>query len=142
MKTQIKNLMTMDPAAASRNGSIKDVARLMVEFDCGLIPVLDHDAHPVGVITDRDLVVHFLARGENPLELVAADVMREPVVSVHVHAPAQKAVQLMDHHQIRRVIVVDEDGRCEGIVSLADIARRLGHRATAEVIAEVSKPTR
>jgi CBS domain-containing protein len=140
MKTRVKHFMTSDPVAVARNASLDDVARLMVEFDCGLVPVLDHDAHPVGVITDRDMVMRSMVDGKNPLEMVAAEVMSEPVVTVRLDADIERVVELMEHHRIRRVIVVDEDGRCEGIVAQADISRRFNRRKAGELVEVVSRP--
>ena len=66
---QTKEIMTSDPACCGPETPLPEVARLMVERDCGEIPVLDENRRPVGVITDRDITCRTVAEGKNPLEL-------------------------------------------------------------------------
>lgn len=137
----VRGVMTANPATCKRNTSLKEIARLMVENDCGQIPVLDDDEHrPIGVVTDRDIVTRGMTNGENPLKLKASDVMSEPAVTVRPDMDLQSCCHVMEENQIRRAIVEDEEGRCCGIVSMADIARTAPEDVTAEVIRTVSQP--
>lgn len=136
---QVKEIMTSDPACCRSSTSLKEVAQLMVENDCGCVPVVDAAGKPVGTITDRDICCRAVAQGKNPLELTAKDCMSTACVTIPLTATADECCELMEDHQIRRVLVTDEQGRCCGIVAQADIATDLQNLAGAFVTA-VSQP--
>ena len=140
----VKDLMTTDPACCISETALQEVAQMMVDHDCGEIPVVDgkETKRPIGVVTDRDIVCRTVARGLNPLDLTVADCLTTPCVTVTPEMSVGKCAWLMEDKKIRRVPVVDADGRCCGIVALADIALRGKSGVTAEVIKEVSEPTR
>ena len=81
-----------------------------------------------------------VAMGRNPLELTANDCMSRPVCTVEPDADLNECCDILEHNQVRRVLVVDGDGCCCGIVSQADLARHAPSRKTAEVVKEVSQP--
>jgi CBS domain-containing protein len=137
----VQETMTPHPASCTIRTSLAEVARMMVEFDCGEIPVVDDidEGRPIGVVTDRDIVVRTLACDINPLEMRAGDVMTTPVVTVAQEMPLQACCDLMEKHQIRRVLVVDERGCLCGIVAVADLSRSVGRATTGEIIREVSE---
>jgi CBS domain-containing protein len=140
---QVKDVMTATPACCTANTSLREVANLMVENDCGAIPVVDSEdsKKPVGLITDRDIVCRAVGEGLNPLELTANDCMTSDVLTVTEQSSFEECCRLMEEKQVRRVPVVDEDGACVGIVALADVARE-GRKTTAgEVVKEVSNPS-
>lgn len=140
----IKEVMTTDPACCGPDTPLREVARLMVQHDCGEIPIIENaqSRRPVGVITDRDIVIRSLAEGRNPLDLKAGDCMTKTIVTVTSDETVEACCDLMEKHQIRRIPVTDAEGRCCGIVSQADIARRVSQRAAGEVVHDVSKPGR
>jgi CBS domain-containing protein len=134
-----KDVMTPDPVCCRPHMSIDEVARLMVDGDFGEIPVIDSADHPIGVITDRDIVRRVVAQGKNPIGYTAETCMTQPVITVSSNAGLEDVVSTMERHQIRRVLVVDEDGRCAGIISQADIAREGSTQEVAELVREVSR---
>jgi CBS domain-containing protein len=138
---KVSEVMTKDPACCTPETPLRDVAQLMVECDCGEIPVVDskRTMRPVGVVTDRDIVVRCVAKGKNPLEAEAEDCMSSPVVTVTPDMDLEDAADLMEEHQLRRVPVIDEAGALCGIVAQADIARHASPRQVAEVVREVSR---
>jgi CBS domain-containing protein len=137
----VRSAMTGDPAACTPNTPLHLVARMMVDNDCGEIPVVDdHESRkPVGVVTDRDIAVRTVARGINPLDVPASECMTTPVVTVSPDCDLKACCDLMEKHQIRRVVVVDNDGRLCGIVAVADIAKSASRGETGEVVKEVSE---
>jgi CBS domain-containing protein len=139
-----KDLMTSNPACCTRETPLQDVARMMVQCDCGEIPVVEQDGRkrPVGVVTDRDIVCRAVAEGRNPLSLRAGDVMTAPAVCAQETDHVEAVKRMMERDQIRRIPVVDANGGICGIVSLADIARRDSRSETGEVVREVSAPAR
>lgn len=137
----VAEIMTKDPACCLPNTRLQEVAKMMVENDCGCIPVVDdhRSKMPVGMITDRDITCRVVANGQNPLDLTAQDAMSSTVVSVTPDTSLDDCCKLMEESQIRRIAVVDEKGKCCGIVAQADIAITAPAREVAEVVQEVSK---
>lgn len=138
---QVKDIMTADPACCTADTSLQEVAQMMVDHDCGCIPIVENKDSkvPVGVITDRDIATRVVAKGKNPLDLTAGDAMTASVVSVTPETSLEECCNLMETEQIRRVTVVDANGGCCGIIAQADIANNASERKTAEVVQEVSK---
>jgi CBS domain-containing protein len=137
----VAEIMTKDPACCTPDTSLQEVAKMMVDSDCGCIPVVDREDSkmPVGMITDRDITCRVVAKGQNPLDLTAKDAMTTTVVSVTPETSVEECCNLMEESQIRRVAVVDENGACCGIVAQADVANNASDSKTAEVVQEVSK---
>ena len=137
----VKDIMTKDPACCTAETSLQEVAQIMVDHDCGCVPVVDSEESkiPVGMITDRDITTRVVAEGKNPLDLTAADAMTPTVVSVTPETSIEECCNVMESSQIRRVAVVDANGSCCGIVAQADIATNAPAFETAEVVQEVSK---
>jgi CBS domain-containing protein len=140
---QVKDIMTTDPACCTPDSTLQRVAEMMVENDCGEIPVVENIASmkPVGVITDRDITCRTVAKGLNPLTMTVSECMTTPCVTVTPDTSLDECCRLMEEKQIRRVPVVDEGVACCGIVALADVARHAGKRDTAGVVKEVSEPS-
>ena len=139
MSKLAKEIMTPAPQCCSRETTLNEVANLMVEADCGEIPVTDGSNRLIGVVTDRDIVVRVVAKGKNPSEMTAADCMSEPVVVVNEDTTLENVLAVMEENQIRRVPVVDASGCCCGIISQADVAQSASENETGEMVKEVSK---
>lgn len=139
--TSISAVMTPNPAACRINTPVRDVARMMLENDCGQIPVLDDQNRPMGVVTDRDIAIRLVAKSGNG-PATAGDIMTSPIKTVRVDSDLKACICLMEEAKVRRVPVVDASGKLAGIVALADIALAGKSKATAEVVQEVSAPMR
>lgn len=136
-----RDVMTADPTRCSRTTTLDEVARLMRQFDCGEIPIVDTDDRPIGVVTDRDIVCRVVAEDKNPSAHIAEECMTRPVVTVPADAPLDDVLLTMERHQIRRVPVVDEDGRCAGIIAQADVALASRPGEVGNLVREVSRAT-
>jgi len=137
----VKEIMTKDPACCTADENLQEVARMMVDNDCGCIPVVEDTSSkkPVGTITDRDIIIRTVAEGKNPMEMSAGDVMSSHTKTVTPETSVEDCCNLMEDNQIRRVLVVDDNGGCCGIVAQADVAVKAGERKTAEVVQQVSR---
>jgi CBS domain-containing protein len=137
---KVKDIMTANPACCTAGSSLEEAARLMIDHDCGEIPVVDDlsTCMPVGVITDRDITCRTVGKGLNPLDMTVGDCMSTPLISVMPDDTLEKCMQVLEENQIRRVPVVDDGGKCVGIVALADIAMNAPKKESAEVLKEVS----
>ena len=137
---QVKEVMTADPACCAPDTPLPEVAKMMVDNDCGEIPVLENKI-PIGVTTDRDIVCRIVANNINPLESTAADCMSTPVVTVTPDISLDECSRIMEEKRIRRVPVVDASGACCGIIALADIARQAKSNVAGQIVKEVSEST-
>lgn len=136
----VRSVMTSDPACCSRQTPLPDVAKMMLDNDCGEIPVVDDGGSPLGVVTDRDIATRVVAQGRDAGTCTAADAMSSPVRTVRLDSSIEEAVNTMETAQIRRVPVVDESGKVCGMVSQADVALANRDGRTGEVVREVSRP--
>lgn len=136
----IRSVMTPDPATCQASSPIRDVARLMLDNDCGLVPVIDASGRPVGTVTDRDIALRVVAEGREVQQCTAQDCMTAPVTTVSLDSDLAETTDLMEREQVRRMLVVDQDGRLCGIVAQADIALSGRDRRTAELVEKVSQP--
>ena len=141
MTRTARDVMTPNPVCCSPETPLDQVARLMRQNDCGEIPIVDSTDHPIGVVTDRDIVCRVVADGKNPMAYTAETCMSQAVVTVPADAPLEEVISAMERHQIRRVPVVDEKGCCTGIISQADVAWTGPQRKVAELVREVSRDT-
>lgn len=136
----VSDAMTRFPATCTPDTSLRAAATLMVSADCGAIPVIgDTDELPIGVITDRDIVVRAVACGCGP-EAPVRDFMTAPAVTVTEDMDLDVCIELLELRQLRRAIVVDAAGRCAGIIAQADIANIASRRKSGELLQSVSRP--
>lgn len=140
---RIEEIMTTDLATCTSESSLTDCAAMMKKFDCGMIPVVEGNGRkmPIGALTDRDIVCRTLAEGINPMDCNAGDVMSQNPITIDHNEDHKKAVELMENNQVRRLIVVNENGECVGVVSQADLAREVSEEEVAEVVQRVSEPS-
>ncbi len=141
---RVKDLMTAHPACCTPQTTLREAAQIMCGTDCGAIPVVDADnkKKPVGIITDRDIVCRAVAQGVSPDRINVADCMSHPLATIHEESSIEDCCDAMESAQVRRMLVVNDDGELCGIVSQADLALRLDEEYTGEVVREVSRPTR
>jgi CBS domain-containing protein len=140
----LEGLMTPNPACCTPDTPIQDVARMMSQHDCGEIPVVESAERGglVGVVTDRDIVVRLIARGQDVQSATAATCMTQPAMSLPPDAKVSDAIEMMQAHQVRRLPVVDADGIVCGIVAQADLARWATAEQTGDLVRDVSEPQR
>jgi CBS domain-containing protein len=120
---QIKDIMSHPAVTCPVTGVLDHAARLMWEFDCGIIPVVDDEGRLAGVITDRDICMAAYTQGRALATIPITTAMTTRVIAVHGEDDIERAEGLMRDNQIRRVPVLDGDGRPIGLVSMNDLAR-------------------
>ncbi len=124
----ISDFCVRDVVCASRSDTISEAAALMREHHVGDVLVVDEVEGrrvPVGIVTDRDIVVEIVAAGVDPRTLKVGDLVLRPVVSVRDNRSFTDTVRLMTQHGVRRMPVVDADGALVGIVTVDDMVRQL-----------------
>lgn len=110
-----------EPWVCGETDDCRRAAQLMGEHDVGSIPVLDPNGRLEGIVTDRDLALRIVAEGRS-FETPLREVMTAPVHSVGLDADHRQVEEIMRQYRIRRLPVVDSDGRLQGMISLADLA--------------------
>jgi CBS domain-containing protein len=139
---QVGELMTANPACCTPDSTLQEVARMMEQNDCGCIPVVNSlsDKKPVGTITDRDITIRTVAASHNPIDMKASDIMTTNIATIRPQMSIEECFDVMEDKDIRRVLVVDDAGRCCGIVAQADIVQSSANpMRTNEVIREISE---
>lgn len=138
---QVKDIMTSSPKSCTKDTSLTDVARMMVDCNCGAIPVTEGKTNPklVGIVTDRDIVCRTLADGKDPYQMAAGDCMSVDLVTVRPDADVDECARQMQDHQIRRILVADNGKLC-GVVAQADLAKKASPEKTAQTVKKVSQP--
>jgi len=119
-----REIMTRNIKTVRRESTLREVAQLMKDEDCGVVPIVDERGCLVGIITDRDMVIRAFTGGKTPDQLRAGDVMTDDVECVHPEESIHSVIEMMGRRQIRRVPVVERDDRVVGIISMGDIANR------------------
>ena len=143
MDLKCSGIMSEDPTACRPTDTVVEAARLMKVNDVGSIPVVDDNKNRrlVGILTDRDIAVRVVAEARDANATTIEEVMTRDLVTVGPDDDVERALNAMEEHQVRRIPVVDGDGRLVGIIAQADIAARMeAPEKTAEVVEEISKP--
>ena len=138
---KVKDVMSKKVVSCSLSDTGQSAAQLMEQYDIGSIPIVDSRASQklVGTVTDRDLCMKLVAEGRSSGTRVGT-LMTEKVVTCHADDALEACEALMQKHQIRRIPVVDADGRCVGIVAQADIALRDDAEHTKRTVSAISQP--
>lgn len=135
---KIRDVMTSPVSCLTQEASARDAAQKMRELDIGTVIVCENDI-PIGVVTDRDLTVRCAALGLDPSTTKVSGCMSRDVVTISEGSTTKDAERLMEERQIRRVIVVDEQGKLRGIVSLSDIVG-VDRGMTGRIVEKVTQP--
>jgi CBS domain-containing protein len=132
----VRDVMTPNPRSVSPNDSIQRAASIMKEVDTGFVPVVEN-GKPVGVVTDRDIVVRAVAAGS--CDKPVSEIATRELVTVSPDTSTRDATRLMGERQVRRLPVVEND-RLVGIVSLGDIAVKEGKDSrTGDTLENISE---
>ena len=140
---RVREMMTQNPACCLPSDLAQMVAETLRDENIGSMPVVsDRESKRLeGIITDRDLCCSIVAEGLDPKSTpIAAYITRNPV-TCRAEQSLDSCAKLMQVHQIRRILVVDQDARCIGILAQADLARSKESDKVQRTVAEISKPS-
>lgn len=129
---QLSNFCILDVACCTPRTTILEAAHLMRKKHTGDLVVVEDDEErqePLGIITDRDIVVEVLAKGLDPSTTLVSSVIRTPVVIAREDEDSAQALERMRVHGVRRVPVVGSRGKLVGIVTVDDLLKRLAQQA-------------
>lgn len=126
----VSELMTTAVECCSPSGTLQGAAQLMWERDCGVVPVVDDERHVIGMITDRDICMAAFIQGIPLWRIPVSSVMARKVYGVGESDSIEAVESLMQRVRVRRVPVLDPQGRLKGIVSMNDLARHARRTGT------------
>jgi len=137
MTKTIRELMTKNPCAIDADKPVEYAAKMMRDEDVGLAPIVEGQKL-VGTLTDRDIAIRVVAEGKDPRSTSVREVATTQVVTIDPDQDLDEALKLMAKNQIRRLPVVEEDGKLAGVVAQADVARHATDEQTGDVVEQIS----
>ena len=139
---KVRDAMTSNPVTCIPGDTAQKTAQLMRDNNVGSLPVVTDrsDRRLLGMITDRDLCISVVAGGLDPKDSTIESLISSTPITCRDGDNLDVAERAMQVHQVRRIPVVDADGRCIGIVSQADLALRDKSEKVSKTVAAVSKP--
>ncbi|MBA5777537.1 CBS domain-containing protein [Stappia sp. F7233] len=135
---KVSQAMTPEVRLTDPGQTIQEAARIMAEIDAGVVPVSENDKL-VGMLTDRDIAIRAIARGQGP-DTKVGDVMTRQVKYCFEDEEAEDVCRNMGDQQIRRIPVVNRDKRLVGILSLGDLAVSRDGGIAGQTLAAISQP--
>ena len=138
MGPKVHEVMTDRPRCVTPETTVSEAAQLMKSDDIGSLPILDGE-QLAGVVTDRDIVIRAIAEGKDPRGMPVREIATRELFKVNADEDLSTALQLMAAQQVRRLPVVDDDGRLVGILAQADVAVGAKEKAVGEMVEEISK---
>jgi CBS domain-containing protein len=130
----VHDIMVSEVVTCAPESTAQAIALAMWDHNCGCIPIVDEDYHPTGVVTDRDITITAALRHCPLWEITAREISDgQTVICCREDDEIHRALEAMQRHSIRRLPVVDEDGRLTGIVALGDIFAVAGTRRGARL---------
>jgi CBS domain-containing protein len=138
MANTIREAMTSNPCSIDATKTVDYAAKMMRDEDVGVAPIVEGEKL-VGVLTDRDIAIRVVAEGRDPQSTKVVEVASKEVVTVDPQQDLDEALRLMAKHQVRRLPVVEEDGRLVGVLAQADVAREGDDTRTGQVVEEISR---
>ena len=135
-------VMTKNPVCCQPDDMVVKVAQLMQSENIGSIPVIENEQTQklVGIVTDRDLALKIVAKGQDAKSTKVEAVMTRKIVTSRAGDDLQMALDAMAEHQLRRIPIVDDDDKIVGIIAQADVATRVNlPEKTAAMVKEISQ---
>jgi CBS domain-containing protein len=136
-------VMTRDPVCCEPEDAVTRVAEIMKQQDVGSVPVVEslNSRRLVGIVTDRDLVTKVVAGRKDVETATVRDAMTPNPATCREDEDVDRAVSLMAERQVRRMPVVDAEGKLTGIIAQADVATRINRdKTTGEMVEAISEP--
>jgi CBS domain-containing protein len=138
MAKTVREVMTSKLCSIDTDKTVTYAAKMMRDEDVGIAPIVEGD-RLVGVLTDRDIAVRVVAEGRDPEQVKVTEVASRDVVTLDPQQDLDEALRLMARHQVRRLPVVEEDGRLVGVVAQGDVAQQGDDARTGEVVEQISR---
>lgn len=137
---KVKDIMSSPVEEIRSDATISQAARMMQMSDIGVLPIMK-DGDVVGVLTDRDIAIRVVAEGLDPQETAVSEVMSSEIICCSEDSSMEDAATLMEENQVHRLLVLSSANRVSGIVSIADIVRRISDdHLIHEILESICQP--
>jgi signal-transduction protein with cAMP-binding, CBS, and nucleotidyltransferase domain len=110
---------------ANTGKSAQDVAQMMIKKKVGSVIIIDKKSHPIGIITERDMVKRVCLKDVAASRIKLEEIMSAPLITIMSYDSIDTASQVMVKNNIKHVVVLEEDNRIVGLLSVTDVNRRL-----------------
>jgi len=138
MAKTMRDLMTSNPCSIEADKPVAYAAKMMRDEDVGLAPIVE-GAKLVGTLTDRDIAIRVVAAGKDPESTTVREVATTRLMTLDPEQDLDEALRLMAQNQVRRLLVVEADGRLAGVVAQADVARHASDEKTGDLVEQISQ---
>lgn len=138
MPNTVRELMTSNPSTVEAHTPVLEAAEIMRRDDVGPVPLVEGDKL-AGIVTDRDIVLRVVAENRDAGATTCGEIASRQLVTVDPEQTLDEARRLMAEHQVRRLPVVEEDGKLVGILAQADVAQAGHDSLTGDVVQQISK---
>ena len=139
MNKTVASAMTSDPYVVSRGASVVDAATIMRDQNVGSVPVVEDD-YLLGIVTDRDLALRVVAAGLDPRTTKVEEVATSNLHSAMPDESLDDVYERMAIWRIRRLPVIESDGRLVGMIAQADLVHELKDKKAGQLVEEISQP--
>jgi CBS domain-containing protein len=131
---KVREIMTTDAKSCRPETSLAEAVKLMWEADCGVLPIIGADRKVAGMITDRDICIAVATRGRTADRIAARDVTAGKAYTCSPDDDVVAALETMKAQKVRRLPVVDAEGRLKGVLSLNDIVTHAGAATANQIV--------
>lgn len=139
---RVADVMSREVELVSPDATVQEAATAMAEYDVGAV-LVGSGENLEGVLTDRDIILRAVVDGKNPAELSVRDIMSSTLFTCRENDTLEDAFRIMSERQVRRLPVLDADGRLAGIVTLSDLGRlERDPQQASEILRELADPHR
>ncbi|MBA3718071.1 MAG: CBS domain-containing protein [Actinobacteria bacterium] len=138
MGKSIREVMTPDPCAIDADKPVSYAAKMMKDEDVGFAPIVEGDKL-IGTVTDRDIAIKVVAEGRDPELTTVREIASTDLVTIDPQQSLDEALKLMARNQVRRLPVVEDDGRLVGVVAQKDVAEQGDDAKTGQVVEQISQ---
>ena len=125
MSVRLCDIVSKNPHCLKENDSVFQAAKIMKEHSVGVIPIVDDNQKPCGVLTDRDIVIRCIGENHDYKQCKVSNVYSKGVHKVYEDQSLQEALNLMKKEHLRRLICVDRNDKLCGLLSLSDLAHHI-----------------
>jgi CBS domain-containing protein len=134
---QVKDIMTVGVDFCKPEDNLKTAADRMRDHNVGILPVME-EGKPVGMITDRDIIIRAIAEGRDPFNTRVSDIMTHDAFFCIEDMEVEEAAKIMEYKKVRRLLVKNSEHQVSGVLSLGDIAMSMTKELAGEVLQEVT----
>lgn len=137
----VKEIMTKGVETVRPDSLLEEAANKMKELNVGVLPVYDGKLM-IGMLTDRDIVIRSVARGDDPKNTKVSDVMSREVMFCYEDQELSSVAEEMKRKKVRRIPVITRENKLAGMISLGDIAERGDRKLAEEALETISEPAK